>query len=174
MKKTIAILLALVLALAATLACAEETHNFATAEKDGNVYDMFEITKFNFGDDHKVTSVTGHFVRVVQDEDGIDTPEALEGSEATYSLAADFKAMMCKDTQDNIYENEPVTDLYEWYVKAYMDGEEYDGHEWVFQCDLPDDQKVDGTYDFWFVTTKIELNEQNEITYMEYDYVPWG
>ena len=50
MKKTIAILLALILALAATLACAEETHNFATAEKDGNVYDMFEITKFNFGD----------------------------------------------------------------------------------------------------------------------------
>ena len=174
MKKTIAILLALVLALAATLACAEETHNFATAEKDGNVYDMFEITKFNFGDDHKVTSVTGHFVRVVQDEDGIDTPEALEGSEATYPLAADFKAMMCKDVFDNIGENVPVTDLYEWYVNSYLADTDYDGHELVFQCDLPADQQIDGEYDFWSVNTQIELNDQDEITFMEYEYVPWG
>ena len=174
MKKTIAILLALVLALAIPLACAEEAHTFAAGEKDGNVYDMFEISKFNFGDDHKVTSVTGHFVRVIQDEDGIDTPEELEGSEVTYPLAADFRAMMCKDLYDNITENEPVTDLYEWYVNTYLGDTEYDGHEWVFQCDLPDNEKIDGTYDFWFVNTKIELNDQNEITYMEYDYVPWA
>lgn len=174
MKKAIAILTALLLVLALPLACAEEAHNFKAEEKDGNAYDMFEITKFNFGDDHKVTSVTGHFIRMTQDEDGVDCSDALEGSEATYPLAADFKAMMCKDVYDNIGENEPVTDLYEWYVNTYLDGTDYDGHEWVFQCDLPDDQKIDGQYDFWFVNTRIELNDQNEIIYMQYDYVPWG
>ena len=174
MKKTIAILTALVLALAVPLACAEETHTFAAPEKDGKVYDLFEISKFNYGEDHKVTSVTGHFVTVVQDEDGIDSPENLEGSEATYPLAADFKAEMCKDLYDNISENEPVTDLYEWYVNTYLGDVEYDGHEWVFQCDLPENEQIDGQFDFWFVTTRIELNEQNEITYMEYAYVPWA
>ena len=147
--------------------------SFKTEEKDGKVYDMFEITKLNFGEDHKVVSVTGHFARVTQDEDGIDTPEYLEG-DVTYPLAADFKAMMCKDVYDNIGENVPVTDLYEWYVSTYLADTEYDGHELVFQCDLPDDQKIDGECDFWFVNTKIELNDQNEIIYMEYSYVPWA
>jgi len=28
--------------------------------------------------------------------------------------------------------------------------------------------------DFWFVETRIRLNEKNEIEYMEYVYVPWA
>ena len=69
-----------------------------------------------------------------------------------------------------------VTDLYQWYIDAYIGREDYDGHELVFACDLPEDDSLwDTSYaDFWFVTTKIELNEQGEIQYMEYAYVPWG
>lgn len=68
-----------------------------------------------------------------------------------------------------------VTDLYRWYADTYLGGEEeLEGREMVFQCDLPDDEKIDGTYDFGFLTTKIELNGQNEIMYMEQVYVPWA
>ena len=44
----------------------------------------------------------------------------------------------------------------------------------VFQCDLSEEEQLDTEVDFWFVTTKIRLNDQGEIEYMEYVYVPWG
>ena len=68
-----------------------------------------------------------------------------------------------------------ITNLYRWYVDTYVGGEaELEGREMVFQHDLPDEEKTDGEYDFGFLTTKIELNEQNEIVYMEHVYVPWA
>ena len=66
-----------------------------------------------------------------------------------------------------------VNDLYAWYVSAYMNGVAPAG-EMTFQYDLPEDQQADATTDFWFVTTQIRLNQNNEIEYMEYVYVPWG
>ena len=44
----------------------------------------------------------------------------------------------------------------------------------TFQYDLPEDRQSDAQVDFWFVTTQIRLNRNNEIEYMEYVYVPWG
>ena len=57
-----------------------------------------------------------------------------------------------------------VTDLYQWYVDTHLGGEEeLEGRELVFRCDLPDEEKIDGNWDFDMVITVIELNEQNEI-----------
>ena len=70
--------------------------------------------------------------------------------------------------------NVTVTDLYQWYIDAYLDGSDYDGHELVFYSDLNEEQKETVNADFWFVTTQIELNEMDEIQYMKYVYVPWG
>jgi len=175
MKKLFAVLLAIMMAAVSALAFAEESqHHFATFEtKGGTGYNLFVITKLNYGADHKVTSVTGHYERVVQGEEYEESEEAPE-SEITYPLAADFKAEMLENTYNSDLRNIPVTDLYQWYIDSYVGRDNYDGHELVFQCDLPADKQADGTYDFWFVTTRIELNEQNEIQYMEYVYVPWS
>ena len=67
-----------------------------------------------------------------------------------------------------------VSDLYEWYVDSYIGRENYDGHELVFSCDQTPEEQEMGTSDFWFVTTKIELNDANEIQYMQYVFVVWA
>ncbi|MBO7669107.1 MAG: hypothetical protein J6S60_00825, partial [Oscillospiraceae bacterium] len=65
--------------------------------------------------------------------------------------------------------------MYQWYVDTHLGGEEeLEGRELVFRCDLPDEEKIDGNWDFDMVITKIELNERNEIVYMESRYAPWA
>lgn len=176
MKKTVLILMALILAVVPFLACgeaAEKEHNFLTfTSSDGEVYDLFVITKLNYGEDHKVTSVTGHFERVVKGED-YDESETAPGSEVTYPLAADFSAYMVGNTTD-MGDYVTVTDLYAWYLDAYIGRENYDGHELVYTCDQTPEEQEMGTADFWFVTTRIELNANQEIQYMEYIYVSWA
>ena len=44
----------------------------------------------------------------------------------------------------------------------------------TFSADLTDEELETASPDFWFVTTQIQLNDQQEITYMEYVFVPWG
>ena len=64
---------------------------------------------------------------------------------------------------------------HQWFVDVYLGGEEeLEGRELVFQCDFPEDERIDATYDFGFLTTRIQLNELNEIVYMEYVWVPWA
>ena len=179
MKKTVAILMALVLAMVSAAAFAENTaednHHYETfTDAEGNLYDMFVITKMNYGADHKVTSVTGHFERVVIGEEEYEKSSAAPDSEKTYTLAADFRADMVDSMTGSELTLVPVTDLYEWYIDAYIGRDQYDGHEWVFTCDLPAEEWDTATADFWFVTTKIELNDQGEIQYMQYVYVPWA
>ena len=175
MKKLIMILAALAMAIVPVLTCAEGTaddgHNYYVFKSGENNYDLFVITKMNYGEDHKVTSVTGHFERVYQGEE-YEESETAPNSEKTYQLAPDFKAEMVDNMFDE-FKLEPVTDLYQWYIKAYM-GEGYDGHELVYSCDLTTEQQEQGIADFWFVTTKIELNDKDEIQYMQYIYVPWA
>ena len=173
-----AVALVLILTLMAVLAFAEEEtaedekHNYAsfTAE-DGTVFDLFVFTKMNYGEDHKVTSVTGHYERIVTTEDGEDEPESAPESETTYQLAADFHADMMKDACAD-FETIPVTDLFTWYIESYYSDATYDGEDLVFYSDLEEDDN-DPMWGFWFVTTRVELNEQNEISYMQYIYVPW-
>lgn len=179
MKKVFLVLTALVLLAVSVTAFAEEaagTHNFATyTSNDGTVYDLFAITKMNYGADHKVTSVTGRFQRVVIDPEDGEYPEESADSEVTLNLAPDFTAQMFETANDLETPMITVTDLYAWYVSAYCGGEEnLEGRELVFQCDLPESEQADAEYDFWFVTVKIEVNEQNEIVYMENAYVPWA
>ena len=140
--------------------------------KGGETYDMFVITKMHYGADHKVTSVTGHFERATEEE-GVEVPEAAEDSEKTYALAADFHADMIVSLFGE-FDLIPVTDLYEWYLDAYMERDMYDGHELLFASDLPPEQTDPIAVDFWFVTTHIVVNAQDEIEYMRYCYVPWG
>ena len=92
-----------------------------------------------------------------------------------YVLAPDFTAgMLDPDSMDPLDPNVPVTDLYAWYIDAYMAGEPPAGGDLVFQCDIPADQQETTQADFWFVTTRIRLNAANEIEYMDYYYVPWN
>ena len=143
---------------------------FETA--DGVSYDLFVVTKMNYGEDHQVTSVTGHYERIILDDEDFLTSEDAPGSEKTYPLAADFSADMLTSSYDEIA-LAPVTDLYEWYIDAYIGRDDYDGHEWVFASDIPEDEADMAEVDFWFVTTQIELNEADEIQYMQWIYVPW-
>ena len=178
MKKILMVLMAVILVTVSALAFAEgaeKEHNFVTFEDaKGTAYDMFCVTKLNYGEDHKVTSVTGHFERVTQDGEGLDVPETAPDSEKTYPLAPDFKAEMIGNTLDYDMKTVEVTDLYQWYIAAYLADAGYDGHELVFASDLPQESLDTATYDFWFVPTKIELNEKGEIQYMEWVYTPWN
>ena len=131
MKKILMVLMAVILVTVSSLAFAEGTekeHSFVTFEDaKGTAYDMFCVTKLNYGEDHKVTSVTGHFERVAQDEEGMDVPETAPDSEKTYPLAPDFKAEMIGSTLDYDMKTVEVTDLYQWYIAAYLADAEYDG-----------------------------------------------
>ena len=159
-----------------SLSTEKPAHDFAryTNEK-GEAFDLFTITKMHYGADHRVTAVTGSYERMVLGDDCYE-PDSAPESETTYRLAPDFEAWMVRSMTGDIDDYVAVTDLYQWYIDAYIGREDYDGHELVFACDLPEDDSLwDTSYaDFWFVTTKIELNEQGEIQYMEYAYVPWG
>jgi len=173
MKKVWIIMLTLILALGSAAAAAEHDFLVFTAE-DGTVYDQFVITKLNYGEDHQVYSVTGCFKRVASTEEFTDVPETAPDSEMTLSLAADFQALMCEEP--NIMDSLiPVTDLYQWFVDSHLGGEEeLEGRELVFRCDLPDEKLLDGEWDFGYLYTKIELNDQQEIVYMESLYAPWA
>lgn len=174
MKKGLSVILALAmfLVMACAAAAAEEHHFEVVTGEDGALYDLFVITKLNI-EDHKVVSVDGHFERVVTDEEGEDSFEDLDAT-TTFYLADDFTALVPAEPND-MEETVTVTDLYQWYVDTYLGGEEeLEGREMIFQCDLPEDEQLDGTYDFGFLTTKINLNDDNNIEYMEYVWVPWA
>ena len=68
----------------------------------------------------------------------------------------------------------PVTDIYTWYIDTYRGGEAPESGELVFQYDLPEDERGNAEVDFWFITARIRLNDQQQIEYMQYYYVPWG
>ena len=141
---------------------------------DGEKYDLFEVRKMFYDANHKVYAVYGTFERVAEDDDCYYGKLAEDGS-FTYVLAPDFTAdMMDPRTMDPLDSNVPVTDLYAWYIDAYMAGEAPDGGDLTFLCDLPEDQRDTAQADFWFVTTRIRLNAAGEIEYMEYYYVPWS
>ena len=151
----------------------KETFTEYTAA-NGQVYDLFEITKLLYDAGHKVYAVEGNYSRVIEDEDCYASEEADGGKKFTYMLAQNFHARML-----NRYTSDPAdtfteeTDLYDWYVAAYLGDVPVTGNL-VFQCDLSEEEQLDTEVDFWFVTTKIRLNDQGEIEYMEYVYVPWG
>ena len=89
-------------------------------------------------------------------------------------MADDFHADMVYSMYYDEIRNVTVTDLHQWYIDAYLDGSDDDGHELVFYSDLTKEEQETVNADFWFVTTQIELNEMDEIKYMKYVYVPWG
>ena len=52
--------------------------------------------------------------------------------------------------------------------------EAFHGYHLQGVADMTDEELEAASPDFWFVTTQIQLNDQQEITYMEYVFVPWG
>ena len=151
-----------------------EAHRFsAFTDAQGRSFGWFVVTKLLYGSDHKVYAVQGHYERPVMGEE-YETSEIAAGSETIYPLADDFHASMLASMTDAEMTYRPVTDLYAWYIDAYVGRDGYDGHELVFASDLTEAEREGADLDFWFVTTRIELNEQGQIRYMEYVYVPWG
>ncbi len=140
----------------------------------GAQYDLFEIRKLLYDKDHHVYAVTGVYERVATDEEGIYYVDTAEESLVTYNLADNFHADMQSPSGPDPDAFEPVTDLYAWYINAYLEGKAPVGRELIFSCDLTDEQNETTDVDFWFVTTQIRLNEKNEIEYMRYHYVPWA
>ena len=141
---------------------------------DGEKYDLFEVRKMFWDANHKVYAVSGTYERVAEDDDCYYGKLAEDGT-YTYVLAQDFTAdMMDPETMDPMDPNVPTADLYAWYIDAYLCGEAPAGGELVFQCDIPADQQETTQADFWFVTTRIRLNDNGEIEHMEYYYVPWA
>ena len=145
----------------------------AFTDTNGTTYGWFVVTRLNHDNTHKVISVDGYYERLATVEK-CEGPEKAPGSETSYPLADDFHADMVYSMYYDEMRNVTVTDLYQWYIDAYLDGSDYDGHELVFYSDLNEEQKETVNADFWFVTTQIELNEMDEIQYMKYVYVPWG
>ncbi len=176
MHRILSVVLCVAMLLCSVCAFAQEEHQFSVrTTESGNQYDMFEIEKLYFDEDHHVNAVSGVYVRVVQDEDGCDAPEKEDdGLGFHYELAPDFHAeMIASSMWDSLDDVVDVTDLYKWYVDAYLEGKEPEG-EMRFSVDLPEEERLMADVDFWFVTTKIELDEEGRISFMRWIYVPWG
>ena len=150
---------------------AAEGFNIFTGQ-DGRQYDMFEIRKLLYDDAHHVYAVSGEYERLVENDECYEGD--LTGEIVTYNLAPDFRADMQSPMQNNFETCTSVTDLYTWYIDAYLEGNAPEGGNLVFSYDLPEDQRETVDVDFWFVTTYIRLNENNEIEYMKYCHVPWA
>ena len=125
---------------------------YTCTDASGNTYDLFEIVKWQEDENHHVTAVTGRFERVVTEEDCETGAYADDGQTVTFPLV-------------------PVTDLRAWYISAYLDDTAPESGEIVFQHDASQESE---TFDFWFITVQIRLNDAGEIAYMEYVYVPWA
>ena len=147
----------------------ENAHRYATfTAGNGKQYNLFTIQKFLYGFDHKVTAVSGKYERIIFDGD-CDAPESAQGSETTYMLAENFHADMINSVYADSMKYETVTDLHDWYTRAYLSKDEYDGGDLIFSVDDPERED----FNFWFVTTQIELNDRGEIQYMRFVYTPW-
>lgn len=144
---------------------------YTCTDASGNTYDLFEIVKWQEDENHHVTAVTGRFERVVTEEDCETGAYADDGQTVTFPLAADFSAMMLGSMTDADMQLVPVTDLRAWYISAYLDDTAPESGEIVFQHDASQESE---TFDFWFITVQIRLNDAGEIAYMEYVYVPWA
>ena len=160
-------------AIAMPASVSRETFSVYTAS-DGLQYPLFEVRKLLFDASGKVYAVSGAYERTVEDEEGAHGVMADGGASFTYPLAPDFRAEMLGSMTDPDMANLPVTDLYAWYVSAYMDGQAPAGGHLTFLYDLPEAEREFAEADFWFVTTRIRLNSQGQIEYMESVYVPWG
>lgn len=136
----------------------ENGHAFALwQDRNGFNYPLFEITEMLEGEEHRVTAVAGRFSRIVTNIENDGT--IISDENFAFPLSADFHASMIESLcSGDVMENVPTDDLYAWYIHAYMD----------------DQPLEDGSLELWFVTTRIELNDAGEISYMEYVYVPWG
>lgn len=139
-------------------------------DADGQVYELFEVEKLYFTDEGKVGWVYGHYVRIGEGDDGV-YPISAAGSEVTYALSDDFSASML-DAPMEFYVS--VTNLYDWYTDAYLNGRRPAPDEMTFLCDVPAEQRDETSVDFWFITTRISRNADGEIEYMQGEYVPWG
>ncbi len=177
MKKMLSLCLALLLMLGAVSALAGEpaqagASNFmSVTDENGNVYDLFEIRRLVLDENQKVIAVTGCFERTGTDEDGMDSP-FFTGEPVTCPMAKDA-VIEVFPLDDPMGDYETVTDLYQWYVGAYLNGEAPENGELRYAEDIPADQADTVSPDFWFITTRIALNEAGEITHLQTVYVPW-
>lgn len=147
---------------------------FVYTAANGEQNDLFEIRKLLFGADRRITGVSGVYGHMKTEEEFAAPAYADDEKVFTYELAPDFRAEVADENGDGL--TTKIVDaagFYAWYVEYYLAGEAPAG-DMTFLYDLPAADREFAQTDFWFVTTRIRLNEQNQITYMEYVYVPWG
>lgn len=140
------------------------------AYKDSNAleYDLFVIRKMHTDEQNRVYAVSGTFEKLIDDEECGRMIAAENGKMFTLSLSNDFQAEMLKSNGLLPIYNVPVKDLYQWYLCSYLDGSVPERGKLIYEWDEPE-----GNFDFWFVTTQVFLNAEQEIAYMEFFYVPW-
>lgn len=117
----------------------DRAHHFSTVQEGDSTYNLFTIQKLHFDGDHNVTAVTGFYERIVEGDECVES-ESLPNSTVTYPLSADFHAQMVGSMNGDTLDNIPVTDLYHWYLQAYLDCTELE-HEMVFACDLKTEEE---------------------------------
>ncbi len=131
------------------------THHFASfTAGNGQVYDQFCIHRLEYDASQHVYAVTGTYERT--NASGVQEA-APDVGEITYSLSQDFLASMPESMGSNTTLH-PTWDLYQWYEQASLNGF----------------ASANINQNFASVTVQYELNEANEICYMEYAAVPWG
>lgn len=154
MKKLLSLLMAMM--MIAAFASAEEV---VTEETDlSNA--LFMVTGMLYDDTGEVMCLEGTYMNFGVDEEGY---ECLinTGVDEVYALADNYTAAMPfdfeGDDENADFENKPVDDLAVWYNEVILQG-----------LELEDES------DFFSFTVKLTLNDENEITHVEYEYTPWG
>ena len=123
---------ALLLAVLFAAAAAAEAQDFTVfTDGAGQTYEWFEVQKLHYGADHKVTAVSGRFERFAEDDEDGHGEYPADGEVYTYSLSEDFHAEMTAGMTADTMDNVPVTDLYQWYLDAYLDGQAPESGELV-------------------------------------------
>ena len=156
MKRLMSLLLAAVLVLSLPLALAEET---AEATESPDLTDaIFLVEDMLYDDDGSVLCIEGEYAYI-----GMEPEEEYEtlmpyGVDATYALAEGCTFSMPLDMGDeDIFENHEVEDLGAWYNEVILQGLELDDES-----------------EFYSFTVQLTLNEDDEVTHVEYVYTPWA
>jgi len=151
-------------------------HSFYFPEDEKGRYNLFSVDKLLEDDRHHVYAVTGRFLRTYIGEECMEFEMEENGTKyVMFRLADDFYADMPNSASDESLET--VSDLYDWYVRWYerTNGKEPENGQLIsyYDTDTEDDEKAEKV-NFWGFDARMELNEQGEIIYLEYVFVPWG
>ena len=151
MKKLFAMLLAAALLLTALSLPA------CLAEEETDDRPLFLVTDLVCDDSGAAIGVTGIYCAVGYDAENDYETLFYGEEEVTYALSDPYEAIMPTDLMDDVLVCAPVDDLAAWYAQVMLQGAE-----------------MEEEAEFYAFTTLITLNDDGEISVIEYVYTPWG